>query len=157
MAKAKAEQSRFKEIRNSRAHKDYFIDETFEAGIALRGTEVKSIRAGLAQISEAFVRFEKQGPRLYHAHIAEYAFGTDNNHNPVRPRSLLLHDREIRKWQQELQSGGKTVVPLRMYFKKALVKVEIALVRSKKAQDKRQDLKKADAKRETERYLKQAL
>jgi len=117
--KKKAE--RYKEIRNSRAHREYFIDETLEAGIALRGTEVKSVRRGMVQINDAFVRIDKGVPILYHAHIAEYAFGSHANHNPYRPRKVLLHQKEIRKWEQAVQSGGRTLIPLRLYFKKGLV------------------------------------
>lgn len=151
----KPKKDRLSEVRNARLHRDYFVDETLEAGIALRGTEVKSIRQGLAQINEAFVRIDKEVPILYHAHIAEYAFGTSSNHNPYRPRKLLLHKREIRKWQQAIQSGGRTLIPARLYFRKGLVKLEVALCRGKKQYDKREDLKKKVDQRETERYLKQ--
>jgi SsrA-binding protein len=150
----KKEKERFKEVRNARARRDYFVDETLEAGIALRGTEVKSIRQGTAQINDAFVRIDKGTPILYHAHFSEYAFGTDSNHNPYRPRKLLLHKREIRKWEQVIQSGGRTIIPLRMYFKKGLVKVEIALCRGKKQYDKRDDLRKAVDLREAQRTVK---
>jgi SsrA-binding protein len=141
-------------VRNARARRDYFVDETLEAGIALRGTEVKSIRKGTVQINDAFVRIDKGTPILYHAHIAEYAFGTSSNHNPYRPRKLLLNKREIRKWEQVIQSGGRTIIPLRMYFKQGLVKVEIALCRGKKQFDKREDLKKAVDLREVQRTVK---
>jgi len=140
--------SRYREIRNAKAFHDYFIEDKFEAGIVLTGTEVKSIRAGLAQISDAFVRIDGSIPILYHAHIAEYTFGSYANHNPYNPRRLLLHKREIRKIMQAIQSGGLTIVPLRMYFDKALVKVEIAVARGKKLFDKREDMKTAIAKRE---------
>ena len=141
-------------MRNSRARRDYFIDETLEAGIVLKGTEVKSIRQGMVQINESFVRVDKGVPILYHAHIAEYAFGTTSNHNPYRPRVLLLNQREIRKWEQAIQSGGRTIVPLRMYFKNGLVKVEIALCRGKKPYDKREDLKREVDIRESQRTVK---
>jgi SsrA-binding protein len=153
----KKKQSRFKEVRNSRAYKDFFVDETLEAGIALAGTEVKSIRQGTVQISEGFVRIDKGTPVLYHAHIAAYEFGSHSNHNPYRPRKLLLNKREIRKWEQAIQSGGRTIIPLRMYFNKGLVKVEIGLCRSKKQFDKREDMKKAVDLRETERTVKHHL
>ena len=145
--------SRYREIRNSRARHDYFIDETVEAGVVLTGTEVKSIRAGQAQINDAFVRFDRGRPTLYHANIAEYSFGNFQNHTPYRPRRLLLNKREIRKWEQELKAGGKTVVPLRIYFKQGLVKVQLGLARGKKLYDKREDLKKKVDKREMERAL----
>lgn len=141
-------------MRNSRARRDFFIDETLEAGIVLKGTEVKSIRQGMVQINESFVRIDKGVPILYHAHVAEYAFGTTSNHNPYRPRKLLLNSREIRKWEQAVQSGGRTIVPLRMYFKNGLVKVEIALCRGKKQFDKREDLKKEVDLRESQRTVK---
>ncbi|MCC5807158.1 MAG: SsrA-binding protein SmpB [Opitutales bacterium] len=145
---------RYKEIRNNRVFKDYFVDESNECGIVLRGTEVKSIRQGHAQIEDSFVRIEKGAPILYHAHIREYAFGTNTNHNPVRPRKLLLKKREILKWELQLQGGGKTLVPVKMYFKKGLVKVLVGLCRGKKTYDKRHDLKTREADREIERALK---
>ena len=141
-------------MRNSRARRDFFIDETLEAGVVLTGTEVKSIRQGMVQINEAFVRIDKGAPILYHAHIAEYAFGTSSNHNPYRPRKLLLNSREIRKWEQAIQSGGRTIVPLRMYFKNGLIKVEIGLCRGKKQFDNREDLKKEVDLRESQRMVK---
>lgn len=141
-------------MRNSRARRDYFIDETLEAGVVLKGTEVKSIRQGMVQINESFVRIDKGVPILYHAHIAEYTFGTSSNHNPYRPRKLLLNSREIRKWEQAVQSGGRTIVPLRMYFRHGLVKVEIALCRGKKQYDKREDLRKEVDLRESQRTVK---
>ncbi len=144
-------------MRNSRARRDYFIDETLEAGVVLKGTEVKSIRQGMVQINEAFVRIDKGVPILYHAHIAEYAFGNTTNHNPVRPRKLLLSSREIHKWEQAIQSGGRTLVPLRMYFKNGLVKMEVALCRGKKQYDKREDLKKEVDMREAQRTVKHHL
>jgi len=155
MARKKPEAaSRYREVRNSRARHDYFIDETLEAGVVLTGTEVKSIRAGQAQINDAFVRFERGRPTLYHAHIAEYVFGNFQNHAPYRPRKLLMNKREIRKWEQELKAGGKTVVPLRLYFKQGLVKLQLGLARGKKMYDKREDLKKKIDKREMERAIK---
>ncbi|NBD37586.1 MAG: SsrA-binding protein SmpB [Verrucomicrobia bacterium] len=154
---AKAKKERYKEVRNNRVHRDYFVEERLEAGIVLRGTEVKSIRQGMAQINDAFVRIERGTPTLYHAHISEYAFGTDANHNPYRPRKLLLNRREIRRWEQQLQSGGRTLVPLRLYFKQGLVKAEIGLCRGKKQYDKREDLKRKADELEADRALKQHL
>lgn len=145
---------RYKEIRNAKAQRDFFIEDKFEAGIMLTGTEIKSIRMGQAQIAESFVRIDGDVPILYHAHIAEYSFGSYANHNPYRPRKLLLHKKEIRKIRQELQSGGRTLIPLRMYFKKALVKVEIAVATGKKMYDKRDDMKNAINKRELDRAMK---
>lgn len=154
MARKPQSKERYREVRNARAHREYFVDETLEAGIALAGTEVKSIRSGTVQINDSFVRIDRGVPILYHAHIAEYRFGTSANHNPYRPRKLLLAKRQIHKWQQAIQSGGRTIVPLRLYFKKGLVKLEIGLCRGKKQFDKREDLKKAVDLRETERTVK---
>ncbi len=119
----------------------------------LTGTEVKSIRAGKAQLADAFGRIEKGEAFLHNLHIAEYAFGSINNHLPKRPRKLLLKAREIRKIHHELEAGGKALVPVRVYFKGALVKVELALGAGKKQFDKRQDLKKRAEMREVERAL----
>lgn len=153
----KNKEKRYKEVRNARALRDYFVDSTLEAGIALTGTEVKSIRQGQGQLNDAFVRFEKGGPVLYHAHIAEYSFGNYANHNPYRPRKLLMNKREITRWKHEIQAGGRTAIPLRMYFNKGLIKVEIALARGKKQYDKREDVKKKEAIRETQRMVKHHL
>lgn len=155
MANKKKNKDRFKEVRNSSAYRDYFVDEKTEVGIVLKGTEVKSIRAGMVQINESFTRIDQGVPILYHAHIAPYAFGNTSNHNPYRPRTLLMHKREIRKWQQAIQSGGRAIIPLRLYFKGGLVKVELALCRGKKLYDKREDLKRKVDLRETDRIVKQ--
>jgi SsrA-binding protein len=133
---------RYTEIRNAKARRDYFIEDKFEAGIALRGTEVKSVRNGRAQINDAFGRVEQGEVWLHNAHIDPYEYGTDNNHDVRRLRKLLLHKHEIRKIAQALEAGGRALVPLRMYFKDALVKVEVALATGKKQFDKREDLKK---------------
>ena len=153
-AKKKDPSQRHKEIRNSKAFHDYTIVESFEAGIALKGTEIKSIRAGKAQINDAFARFEKGEIILHHAHINEYKFGADQNHNPTRPRKLLLHKREINRLRLALDAGGHSLIPLKMYFKGSLLKVALGLCKGKKLYDKRQDLKKKEAKREADRYLK---
>ena len=142
---------RYKEVRNARAFHDYFVGDRYECGLVLTGTEVKSIRIGKAQIGDAFVRIEKGQANLFNAHIDEYAFGTYSNHNPTRSRRLLLHRREINKLTGILQAGGCTIIPIRMYFKEALVKVEIAVCKGKKLYDKREALKEKDAKREAQR------
>lgn len=152
-AKSK-ESGRYTELRNPKALRDYFIHDKFEAGIKLTGTEVKSIRGGHAQISDAFARIDKGEVWLYNAHIEEYAFGSYTNHDPRRPRKLLLKANEIRKLNQAVQTGGKAIVALRMYFKQALVKVEIALATGKKQYDKREDLKKRDQMMEARKALK---
>jgi SsrA-binding protein len=142
------------EIRNKKLHHKYHVGECFEAGIVLQGTEVKSIRAGDAQINDAFARLEKGNLILYNAHIAEYSYGNLMNHKPTRPRKLLLRKREIDKIRGEIEAGGKTVIPGRMYLKQGLVKVEICLCTGKKLFDKREDLKRKTAKREAERAMK---
>lgn len=133
---------RFTEVRNAKALRDYTVEERFEAGVALKGTEVKSIRGGRAQISDAFGRFDKGELWMVNAHIDEYSFGNINNHPSKRTRKLLLHKHQLRKIAQAMQVGGYALVPLRMYFKDSLVKVEIALCVGKKLFDKRDDMKK---------------
>lgn len=140
--KKASDADRFTEIRNAKALRDYTVNERFEAGLQLRGTEVKSIRAGRAQINDAFGRYEKGELWLHGAHIEEYAFGNRFNHDARRIRKLLLHRHQIRKIGQALEAGGQSLIPLRMYFKDALVKVEVALCTGKKLFDKRDDLKK---------------
>ncbi len=155
-AKPKKAAERYKEIRNAKAFHHYFVGDRYECGLVLTGTEVKSIREGRAQIADAFVRIEKGRAYLFNAHINEYAFGNFNNHNPTRLRALLLHRREINKLMGALQMGGCTLVPLRMYFKQALVKLEIAVCKGKKLYDKREALKEKEAKQEADR-LKRAV
>jgi SsrA-binding protein len=154
MCAQKKETKRYAEIRNPKALHDYFVDERFEAGIQLRGTEVKSIRAGNAQIAGAFGRCEKGELWLHNMHIDPYAFGNTQNHDPRRTRKLLLHQHQIRKISQALEAGGRTVVPLRMYFKEALVKVEMALCTGKKLFDKREVLKRKIQLREAAKDFK---
>jgi SsrA-binding protein len=154
MSAKKKDETRYTEVRNAKALRDFFVDERFEAGIALKGTEVKSIRAGRAQISDAFGRVDKNELWLVNAHIELYAFGNTNNHDARRTRKLLLHRHQIRKIAQALAAGGRALVPLRMYFKDALVKVEIALCTGKQLFDKRDTLKKKVQDREIEKALK---
>lgn len=142
------------DFRNAKAGRDYFLEQRFETGIALTGTEIKAIRNGQVNLADSFVRIEHEVPILYHMHIAEYDFGNQNNHNPYRPRRLLLHKREIHKIIGATQSGGYTVVPTRLYFKGALAKVEIAIAKGKLNHDKRQDLKQRDDDREIRRALR---
>ncbi len=142
------------EIRNKKLHFKYQVEETFEAGIALKGTEVKAIRNGDAQISESFCKVNNGEVYLYNAHISEYTFGNLNNHAPGRVRKLLLHRKEIDRIRGQLEAGGKTLVPSRIYFKKGLIKLEVALCTGKKLYDKRDDLKKRMAQREAERAMK---
>lgn len=154
MSAAKNDAARFTEIRNSKALRDFAIGERFEAGIQLKGTEVKSIRAGRAQISDSFGRIEKGEVWLHNAHIEQYAFGNLNNHEARRIRKLLLNRHQIRKIAQALDAGGKALVPLRMYFKGALVKVEVGLGTGKKLFDKREDLKKKVEDRDLAKVMK---
>jgi SsrA-binding protein len=155
MAAQKKDAPRFTEIRSSKALRDYAIGERFEAGIQLRGTEVKSIRAGRAQINDAFARVEKGEVWLHNAHIEQYAFGNIHNHDAKRIRKLLLHRRHIDKIQRALEAGGQALVPLRMYFKGALVKVEVGLGTGKKLFDRREDLKKKAVQREITQAMKE--
>jgi SsrA-binding protein len=154
MCAQKRETDRYTEIRNAKAGRDYFIEDKFEAGIALRGTEVKSVRNGRAQINDAFGRIERGELWLQNAHIDPYEYGTDNNHDARRPRKLLLHRHEIRKIIQAVEAGGRALVPLRLYFKDALVKVEVALGTGKKQFDKREDLKRRAQARDDARSLR---
>lgn len=142
------------EIKNNKARHNYHVGERFEAGIKLTGTEVKSIRLGKAQISEAFCRVDHNANVwLNNAYIQEYTYGTDANHTPTRPRLLLLNKREQRKLKQEIEAGGQALIPLRLYFKQALIKCEIALCRGKKLFDKREDVKRKTELREAQRDM----
>lgn len=154
MAAKKIDSKRYREIRNAKVRRDFFVEDSLEAGIVLTGTEVKSIRIGRAQISDAFIRIDKGEVFLYHAHIEEYLYGNLNNHIPYRPRKLILHKKEIQKLEVALQGGGRVLIPLRLYFKKGLIKVQIALCKGKKLYDKREDLKKKAILRDTERTMR---
>lgn len=140
--------------RNRRALHDYAVEETFEAGIALTGTEVKSLRAGRASLVEGFGLVSDGEVWLHNVHIPEYAMGTWTNHLPRRTRKLLLHRREIDRLARKTSEQGLTLVPLSLYFKDGKVKVELALARGKRTYDKRQDLAKRDAAREMDRALR---
>jgi SsrA-binding protein len=153
MPAQKHDPTRYTEMRNSKALRDFFVHDKFEAGIKLSGTEVKSIRAGKAQLTDAFARIEKGEAWLYGAYIEEYSHGGLSQHSPRRPRKLLLRATEIRKLTQEVETAGRQIVALRMYFKEALVKVEIATATGKKQFDKREDLKKREQNLEARRAL----
>lgn len=153
MAAKKHDPTRYTEMRNAKALRDYFVHDKFEAGVKLSGTEVKSIRAGKAQLADAFARIEKGEVWLHGAHIEEYSHGGLSQHAPKRPRKLLLRASEIRKLLQEVETAGRQIVALRMYFKEALVKVEIATSSGKKQFDKRADLKKRELDLEARRAL----
>ena len=139
---------------NKKAYHDYFIDDKYETGIELYGTEVKSIRMGKCSIKEAFVRIENGQVYIYGMHISPYEKGNIFNKDPLRQRKLLMHRREIDKLLSKIKEKGLTLVPLQVYFKGSLVKVEIGLARGKKLYDKRDDIAKKDAKREMERSFK---
>ncbi|MBE5935463.1 MAG: SsrA-binding protein SmpB [Lachnospiraceae bacterium] len=139
---------------NKKAYFDYFIEDKYEAGIALHGTEVKSLRMGKCSIKEAFIRIEKGEVFAYNMHISPYEKGNIFNKDPLRPKKLLLHRSEINKITGALATKGYTLVPLQVYLKGSLVKVEIGLGRGKKLYDKRQDIAKKDQRREAEKNFK---
>ena len=139
---------------NKKAYHDYFIEDTYEAGVALHGTEVKSLRMGKCSIKESFVRIEKGEVIVYGMHISPYEKGNISNKDPLRPKKLLMHRYEINKITGKIAEKGYTLVPLRVYFKGSLVKVEIGLARGKKLYDKRQDIAKKDMRREAEKEFK---
>lgn len=139
---------------NKKAYHDYFIDETYEAGISLHGTEVKSVRMGKCSVKESFIRIEKGEVIAYGMHISPYEKGNIFNKDPLRPKKLLLHRHEINKIAGKIKEKGYTLVPLKVYFKGSLIKVEIGLARGKKLYDKRQDIAKKDQRREVERKFK---
>lgn len=139
---------------NKKAYHDYFIEGNYEAGIALVGTEVKSIRMGKCSIKEAFIRIEKGELMVYGMHISPYEKGNIFNKDPLRPRKLLMHKYEINKLAGKIAEKGYTLVPLKVYLKGSLVKVEIGLAKGKKLYDKRQDIAKKDMRREAERDFK---
>ena len=140
---------------NKKAYHDFFIDDKYETGIELFGTEVKSIRMGKCSIKESFVRIEKGEVYIYGMNISPYEKGNIFNKDPLRVRKLLLHKTEINKLAAKIAEKGYTLVPLQVYFKGSLVKVEIGLARGKKLYDKRDDIAKKDQRREVEREFKQ--
>ena len=139
---------------NRQAYHDYFVDETFEAGIALTGTEVKSIREGKVNLRGAYARIKDDEVWLEGVHIAIYEQGTYMNHDPLRPRKLLLHRREINRLVGRIQAKGLTLVPLKLYFKENRAKVELGLARGKKLYDKREAIKERESQRELARVTK---
>ncbi len=139
---------------NKKAYHDYFIEEKYEAGISLAGTEVKSLRMGKCSLKESFIRVENGELFIYGMHISPYEKGNIFNKDPLRVRKLLLHRHEINRIAGHMTQKGYTIVPLQVYFKGSLVKVEIALARGKKLYDKRQDIAKKDMRREAEKDFK---
>jgi len=139
---------------NKKAYHDYFIDETYEAGIVLHGTEVKSMRMGKCSVKESFIRIENGEMYVYGMHVSPYEKGNIFNKDPLRVKKLLLHKYEINKMAGKVAEKGYTLVPLQVYFKEGKVKVEIGLARGKKLYDKRVDIAKKDMKREAEKEFK---
>ena len=153
MAKGKESQKLI--ANNKKAYHDFFIDETYECGIALHGTEVKSMRMGKCSIKEAFVRIEDGEVFVYGMHVSPYEKGNIFNKDPLRVKKLLLHKYEINKLLGKIKEKGYTLVPLQVYFKDGKVKVEIGLARGKKLYDKRQDAANKDARRQIDRAMKE--
>ena len=139
---------------NRKAKFEYFLIETFEAGIALQGSEIKSIRAGQVSLTEAYVQTDGKGAWLMGAHVSPYEQANRFNHDPLRPRRLLLHKKEIRQLWDSVRQKGMTIVPTRVYLKDGRAKVEIALARGKKAYDKRETIAKRDRERDSAREMR---
>ena len=152
MAKQKESQKLI--ANNKKAYHDYFIEESYEAGIALHGTEVKSMRQGKCSIKESFIRIENGEVYVYGMHVSPYEKGNIFNKDPLRVKKLLLHKYEINKLSGKVAEKGLTLVPLQVYFKEGKVKVEIGLARGKKLYDKRQDIARKDQRREAEKEFK---
>ncbi|MBN1312491.1 MAG: SsrA-binding protein SmpB [Anaerolineae bacterium] len=140
-------------VTNRKARHEYHIEDTLEAGIVLTGTEIKSIRAGRASLQEAYVTVQDEEMWILGMHIATYNPAHRENHDPVRPRKLLMHDYEIKRWADRAQQRGYTIVPLRLYLRRGRAKLEIALAKGKKLYDKRETLAKRDAQRRIDREL----
>lgn len=142
-------------VQNRKARHDFATLDTWEAGIALKGTEVKSLRNGKANLRDSFARVDGNEVYLHNCHIGEYDQGNLFNHDPTRRRKLLLHRHEINRLRGRVEEKGLTLIPLKLYFKKGRAKVEIALAKGKREYDRRQDIAKRDARREVERALKE--
>ncbi len=142
------------ELRNRQAYHEFFIDQKYEAGMVLLGTEVKSLRDGRASFNDSYCLIHQGEIWLKSLHIAEYSHGTVNNHDPLRDRKLLLEKREIRKIEAKLKEKGYTLVPLKIFFKERLAKIEIGLAKGKKLHDKRESIRQKDVEREMKRFLK---
>ena len=140
---------------NRKAYHDYFIEETIEAGMALQGTEVKSLRQGLANLTDSYAIVKNNEMFLFNATISPYPFGNIMNHEPLRTRKLLLHREEIRKLITKISQKGFTLIPLKIYFVRGKAKVLIGLAKGKKAYDKRETIKEKESKREVERAVKE--
>lgn len=151
---AKGKDTRKLVANNKKAFHDFFIDETYEAGIALHGTEVKSMRMGKCSIKEAFIRIEKGEIFVYGMHVSPYEKGNIFNKDPLRVKKLLMHKYEINKLAGKIKEKGYTLVPLQVYFQDGKVKVEVGLARGKKLYDKRADIAKKDQQREAQKEFK---
>ena len=149
-----AEQGKKVIARNRRARHEYHVEDVFEAGLVLTGTEVKSLRAGRASLADGFAQISDHEVWLHNVHIPEYTHGTWTNHEPRRTRKLLMHRKEIDRLETATRERGSTLVPLSLYFKDGRAKVEIALARGKRTYDKRHDLAEKDAAREVDRALR---
>lgn len=141
-------------VTNRKARHEYHLEKPVEAGMVLQGSEVKALRAGKVSLQEAFVSVDPEGMTLRNAHIAPYEMGGYANHEPLRPRRLLLHGREIEKFRKGVEQKGYTIVPLRLYFRSGRAKLEIALGRGKKLHDKRHDIAARDEQRRLDRIMK---
>ena len=143
------------EIRNRQAYYDYFIEDKYDAGIVLTGTEVKSLRAGRASFNDSYCYFHRGEMWIKSLHIAEYSHGTSNNHDPLRERKLLLNKKELRKIESKIKEKGITVVPLRIFFSdKGLAKIELGLGKGNKLYDKRETIKQRDTQREMKKFIR---
>ncbi len=140
---------------NRRARRNYFITETMEAGLVLQGTEAKALREGRANLQDAYCKVENDEVFLLNAHISPYSHGNLQNHDPLRPRKLLLHKREIGKLKKASEQKGYTIIPLKLYFKNGYAKVEIGMARGKKLYDKRTDIAERETQRRIDRAMKQ--
>jgi SsrA-binding protein len=143
-------------VTNRRARRDYFIEDSYEAGLVLTGPEIKSIRAGRANLQDSYVTIREGEAWLINSHVSPYKQASDQNHDPKRDRKLLLHRRQIARLARQVQAKGYTIVPLRLYLKNNRAKVEIALAKGKKLYDKRADLAKRQAERDIERALRRS-
>jgi len=143
------------EIRNRQAYYDYFIDDKYDAGMVLTGTEVKSLRAGRASFNDSYCYFHRGEMWIKSLHIAEYSHGTSSNHDPLRERKLLLNKKELRKIESKIKEKGVTVIPLRIFFSdKGLAKIELGLGKGKKLYDKRETIKQRDNQREMKKFIR---
>ena len=156
MVQQRKEKSENAVATNRKAYHDYFIEEKFEAGIMLQGTEVKSLREGRVNLQDSYASVKGNEVFLHHCHISPYSHGNIMNHEPLRTRKLLLHRKEINKLLGKTQQQGLTLIPLRMYFsKRGLAKVELGLAKGKKQHDRRETIKTREASREVERAMKE--